>query len=36
VQLDELFALLSIAKAGEVSAAEVIQPLSHSPHWVVV
>src|SRR5262249_25799668 len=36
VQLDELFALLSIAKAGEVSAAEVIQPLSHSPHWVWV
>jgi hypothetical protein len=36
VQLDELFALLSTAKAGEVSEAEAIQSLSRSPHWVWV
>jgi IS1 family transposase len=34
VQLDELFALLSAVKAGEVSEAEAIQRLSCSPHWV--
>jgi hypothetical protein len=34
VQLDELFALLSAVKTGEVSDAEAIQRLSHSPHWV--
>ena len=34
VQLDELFALLSAVKAGEVSEAEAIQQLSRSPHWV--
>src|SRR6266851_2489827 len=34
VQLDELFALLSAVKTGEVSDAEVIQRLSRSPHWV--
>jgi IS1 family transposase len=34
VQLDELFALLSAVKAGEVSATEAIQRLSCSPHWV--
>src|SRR5881409_584508 len=34
VQLDELFALLSAVKAGEVSAAEAITRLSRSPHWV--
>ena len=34
VQLDELFALLSAVKAGEVSDAEAIQRLSRSPHWV--
>ena len=33
-QLDELFALLSAVKAGEVSDAEAIQRLSRSPHWV--
>jgi len=33
-QLDELFALLSAVKAGEVSEAEAIQRLSRSPHWV--
>jgi IS1 family transposase len=34
VQLDELFALLSAVKAGEVSAVEAITRLSRSPHWV--
>jgi IS1 family transposase len=34
VQLDELFALLSAVKAGEVSEAEAITCLSRSPHWV--
>ena len=34
VQLDELFALLSAVKAGEVSEAEAITRLSRSPHWV--
>ncbi len=34
VQLDELYALLSAVKAGEVSEAEAITRLSHSPHWV--
>jgi len=34
IQLDELFALLSAVKAGEVSEAEAIQRLSRSPHWV--
>jgi len=32
-QLDELFALLSAVKAGEVSDTEAIQRLSRSPHW---
>src|SRR5467141_2737466 len=36
VQLDELFALLSAVKDGEVSAAEAVQRLSRSPHWVWV
>jgi IS1 family transposase len=36
VQLDELFALLSAVKAGEVSEAEAITRLSRSPHWVWV
>ena len=36
VQLDELFALLSAVKAGEVSEATAIQRLSRSPHWVWV
>jgi transposase-like protein/IS1 family transposase len=36
VQLDELFALLSAVKAGEVSEAEAIQHPSRSPHWVWV
>src|SRR5215468_2438585 len=34
VQLDELFALLSAVKAGEVSEAEAVERLSRSPHWV--
>jgi IS1 family transposase len=34
VQLDELFALLSAIKAGEVSEGEAIQRLSRTPHWV--
>jgi IS1 family transposase len=36
VQLDELFALLSAVKAGEVSDAEATQRLSRSPRWVWV
>src|SRR5262249_4245793 len=34
VQLDELLALLSAVKAGDVSDTEAIQRLSRSPHWV--
>src|SRR5215471_13699197 len=34
VQLDELFALLSAVKTGEVSEGEAITRLSRSPHWV--
>ena len=34
VQLDELFALLSAVKTGEVSEAEAVKRLSRSPHWV--
>ena len=34
VQLDELCALLSAVKAGEVSEAAAIERLSRSPHWV--
>jgi len=34
VQLDELFALLSAVKAGEVSETEAIHRLSRSPQWV--
>src|SRR5262249_38765110 len=34
VQLDELFALLSAVKAGEVSEAEAITRLSRSPYWI--
>src|SRR5262249_8574685 len=36
VQLDELFALLSAVKAGEVNEAQTISRLSRSPHWVWV
>jgi IS1 family transposase len=34
LQLDELFALLSAVKTGEVSDVDAIQRLSRSPHWV--
>jgi IS1 family transposase/transposase-like protein len=36
VQLDELFALLSAVKAGEISEADAIRHTSRSPHWVWV
>jgi len=36
VQLDELFALLSAVKAGEVREDTVLKCLSQSPHWVWV
>src|ERR671922_198257 len=36
VQLDELYALLSAVKDGEVSEAEAIERLSRSPQWVWV
>ena len=36
VQLDELFALLSAVKDGEVSEAEALKRLARSPHWVWV
>jgi IS1 family transposase len=34
VQLDELFAVLSAVKDGEITEARAIQRLSRSPHWV--
>jgi IS1 family transposase len=36
VQLDELFALLSAVKAGEISEADAIARLERSPQWVWV
>jgi len=36
VQMDELFALLSAVKDGEVTEAEAMKRLSRSPHWVWV
>jgi transposase-like protein len=36
VQLDELFALLSAVKDGEIPATKAIKRLSRSPHWVWV
>jgi transposase-like protein/IS1 family transposase len=36
VQMDELFAVLSAVKDGEVTEAEAIERLSRSPHWVWV
>jgi IS1 family transposase len=36
VQLDELFALLSAVKAGELSEGEGLTRLTRSPHWVWV
>src|SRR4029453_8168013 len=34
VQLDELYAVLSAVRDAEMSAAEAIERLSRSPHWV--
>jgi hypothetical protein len=34
VQLDELFALLSAVKDGEITETEAVKQLSRSPHWV--
>ena len=34
VQLDELYAVLSAVRDGEMSEAEAIEQLSRSPHWV--
>lgn len=36
VQMDELFALLSAVKEGEITEAQAIKRLSRSPHWVWV
>jgi IS1 family transposase len=36
VQMDELFALLSAVKDGDITEAEAIKRLSRSPHWVWV
>jgi len=36
IQMDELFALLSAVKEGEVSEAQAIKRLSRSPYWVWV
>jgi transposase-like protein len=36
VQMDELFALLSAVKDGEMSEEQAIKRLSRSPHWVWV
>jgi len=34
MQLDELYAVLSAVRDGDMSAAEAIERLSRSPHWV--
>jgi transposase-like protein len=36
VQIDELFALLSIVKDRDITKAEAVKRLSRSPHWVWV
>ena len=36
VQLDELYALLSAVKHGEISAGEAVERFDRSPHWVWV
>jgi IS1 family transposase len=36
LQLDELYAVLSAVKEGEITAAKAIKRLSRSPHWVWV
>jgi IS1 family transposase len=34
IQLDELYAILSAVRDGDISEAEAIERLSRSPHWV--
>jgi hypothetical protein len=34
IQLDELYAVLSAVRDGDVSEAEAVEQLSRSPHWV--
>jgi IS1 family transposase/transposase-like protein len=34
IQMDELFALLSAVKEGEISESQAMKRLSRSPHWV--
>ena len=34
IQMDELFALLSAVKEGEITEAKAIKRLSRCPHWV--
>ena len=34
VQLDELYAVLSAVRGGDMSEAEAVEQLSRSPHWV--
>jgi IS1 family transposase len=36
IQMDELFALLSAVKEGEISEVQAIKRLSRSPHWLWV
>ena len=36
LQLDELYAVLSAVKDGEITTAQAIKRLSRSPHWVWV
>jgi hypothetical protein len=36
IQLDELYAVLSAVRNGEMSEAEATWQLSRSPHWVIV
>jgi hypothetical protein len=36
LQLDELYAVLSAVKDGDLSEAQAIRRLSRSPHWVWV
>ena len=36
LQLDELYAVLSAVRDGEMSEAEAIEQISRSPHWVIV
>jgi hypothetical protein len=34
IQLDELYAVLSAVRDGDISETEAIERLSRSPHWV--